>query len=77
MDTPASTALTEATSEVLIAELKRRAVGCLIATMTIDEHGDRWHIETKGSQPMLEALAGMLEQKVFPDDDEREAVSKS
>lgn len=60
--------LMEIDTASLVAELKRRSLACLIATVNIGSKNlDEWHIETKGSILMLESIFFRVEDRLFPD----------
>ena len=48
------------TSEDLMDELRRRSLGCLIATVRADEKGDSWRCVLKGSPILMGALSASL-----------------
>jgi hypothetical protein len=47
----------EFTSDELIAELRKRSLGCLVVSMRADENGqDEWHYALKGTPILLGAM---------------------
>ena len=60
----------------MIAELKRRSIGLVIGIMRIDEKGDFWLFESKGSKIMVEALFFALEEKFIPGNEDGELARK-
>ena len=63
-NTPSSishaTPLSCATTVELIAELKRRSLGCMLACVRAEEDGDAWHYALKGSPILLGAMSAAL-----------------
>jgi hypothetical protein len=47
----------------LIAEIKRRALGCMVVCVRAEEHGDTWHYALKGSPILLGAMTAALTLK--------------
>lgn len=57
---PAVPGLRFVTTQALIAELQRRALGCMIAIVRAEENGDAWRFSLKGSPILLGALSAAL-----------------
>lgn len=53
-----------ATSDDLMDELRRRSLGCLIATVRADERGDTWRCALKGSPILMGALSAALSLEI-------------
>jgi hypothetical protein len=60
------TMLEEATTDQMIAELKKRNLACVIAAVRIgSNNNDEWVCSLKGSEPMLKALTAFSLEKVL------------
>ncbi len=49
-----------ASTPELIAELRRRTLGCMVVCIRAEEHGDAWHYALKGSPILLGAMSAAL-----------------
>lgn len=67
---PANSVLTEVSTTDLIKELRKRSLGFLLCAVTLDESGDFWCAEKKGSLPFVEAMHFFLEDRFLPSEDE-------
>lgn len=57
------TVLQTATTKELLAELRRRALGCMVICVKAEEDGDTWHCALKGSSILLGAMSAALSMK--------------
>lgn len=53
-----------ATTAELMAELKRRCLGCMVVCVRAEESGDAWFYELKGSPILLGAMNAALALKI-------------
>jgi hypothetical protein len=53
-------ALTLLSTQDLLAELRRRSLGCMIVCVRAEEDGDVWHYALKGSPILLGAMSAAL-----------------
>ena len=71
MSTPSSRApmtgsapgLSCASTQELMAEIRRRSLGCMLVCIRAEEDGDAWHYELKGSPILLGAMSAALSLK--------------
>jgi hypothetical protein len=59
-----ASALHFASTAELLAELKRRSLGCMLICVKAEEHGDAWYYGLKGSSILLGAMSAALSVKV-------------
>ena len=52
-----------ASTQELIAEIRRRSLGCMLVCIRAEEDGDAWHYELKGSPILLGAMSAALSLK--------------
>ena len=52
-----------ASTQELIAEIRRRSLGCMVVCIRAEEDGDAWHCELKGSPILLGAMSAALSIK--------------
>jgi hypothetical protein len=55
-----ASALVCASTHDLLAELRRRSLGCMVVCVRAEEHGDSWHYALKGSHILLGAMSAAL-----------------
>jgi len=48
------------TTDELLAEVKRRSLGCMVVCVQVDESGDAWQYALKGSPILLGAMSAAL-----------------
>ncbi|HYG77803.1 MAG TPA: hypothetical protein VEK08_22545 [Planctomycetota bacterium] len=56
-------ALSCASTNELIDELRRRTLGCMVVCVRAEEEGDAWHYALKGSPILLGAMSAALQMK--------------
>ena len=52
-----------ASTQELIAEIRRRSLGCMVVCIRAEEDGDAWHYGLKGSPILLGAMSAALSLK--------------
>ena len=56
-------ALACASTQELMAEIRRRSLGCMLVCIRAEESGDAWHYELKGSPILLGAMSAAISLK--------------
>ena len=57
---PCASTLVCASTHDLLAELRRRSLGCMVVCVRAEEDGDEWHYALKGSPILLGAMSAAL-----------------